>query len=441
MAAKNIWKPLISLIFIAVIIFGLILGANWWKESRPTIYVLKIEGPIFEGMSSFIKRAVKEAEEKKAKAIVLYINTTGGYVQTAKDMVEYIGEATMPVFSYVHKKAISAGALLAYSGRKMRMSEGSVIGDAQMIGLDGKPVTSEKLVTAWRSYFRTVAETNGYDPKLAEAMVDPDISIEEVVKKGQLLTLTALEAQRLKQAKVVKSLNEALSDWGLEKHKLIMLKPNSAEGFVSLLSDPLVSQLLLTFGFLGILVEMFTPGWGIAGTIGVVCLGLFFGGRLMAGLAGYETAFLFTVGVILLAAELFLIPGFGITGISGIAAIIGSILLSYQNGIDALISLGVTLVSITVVFIWLWRYMRMTNFWNRMVLQTSLTTDQGYNVTPQVLPQVGETGLALTVLRPAGAADFDGKRIDVVTEGVFLPAGVKIKVIRIEGNRVIVTRA
>jgi membrane-bound serine protease (ClpP class) len=301
-----------------------------------------------------------------------------------------------------------------------------------------------------RKEFRATAESRKRPVLLAEAMVDADVVIPRLVEKGKLLTLTTEEALQHKFADFrADTLDEALRQVGLGGAEIRRIAPNWAERLVRFLTNPIVSSLLVTLAMLGIVLELRTPGFGIPGAIGVSSLGLVLWGHWLVQLAGWEEMLLALVGVILLALEIFVIPGFGIAGALGILAILAGLVLSMiGSGNTAQL---VMLVAGRVVFalllamaasLVLLRFMSRLPIGRRLILETGLPAAQGYSSTPESDAHwMGKQGRAWSPLRPAGIADIEGHRVDVVSEGELIEAGQPIEVIRVDGNRIVVKRS
>jgi len=476
------------------------------------------------GSSRFLRRAVKEAEQRGAKAIIVDINTFGGRVDSATEMKDALTSTHIQTIAYVNKRAISAGALIALSCKSIVMAPGSAIGAATpvMIGPGaGQPLpTSEKEMSYVRSEFRTTAELNGYPPLLAEAMVDPEkavavrfaadgpesfaidmpapavseepekpdkpespfpiklpgftqedslgrylwsaVSVDEltaddkiVSARGQLLTLTAEEAQFFGLTPhVIDSLRNVMNEFGLLGTTLVYAEIKWPERMAGFLTNPIVSGLLLTFGFLGILYELKMPGWGVSGTFGLVCLALFFGANFLAGLANWFEVILFVMGVGLLAAEILVIPGFGVAGISGILCIVASLYLAlvkqpipqYPWEIKqfnmAMLTLVIAGVMFVVLLVLTWKVIARTPLYPAIVQVQEERAEHGYTM-PSAEQQylLDKEGVALTILRPTGRARLAGKTHTVITEGEFISKGTRVRVDEVKGNRIVVVRA
>jgi hypothetical protein len=254
----------------------------------PPVHRVQVTGTIEMGLAPYVARALREAEEAGAAAVVLDLDTPGGRVDAAWEIIDAVRDAGLPVYAYVNRRALSAGAMIALSAEALYMRPGSTIGAATPITGEGRKA-SEKMVSAMRSEFRALAEERGFDPRIAEAMVDEEVEVEGVVPAGKLLTLTTVEALELGVAtSEVQDYAALLAAVGLGGADTVDSRPNWAEQIVRFLTNPMVAPLLLSLGFLGLLIEIRTPTFGLAGTVGLLSLGAFFGARLIVNLAGRD---------------------------------------------------------------------------------------------------------------------------------------------------------
>lgn len=398
------------------------------------VYLLPVTGAIDEGLAAYVQRTVRVASANDADALLIEINTFGGRVDSATEIRDALMAADFEVLAFVTERAWSAGALIALAADKIAMAPGSSIGAAEP-----RPA-EEKTISALRSEFEATAERHGRDPRVAAAMVDARIEIEDLVEAGEILTLSAQKADEIGFVDLIASgRGDALARFGFGDAVIEETAPNWAERVARFLTDPTVSSLLLTLGFLGLLTEMTTPGWGVPGTGGLVALSLFFGARLITGLAGFEIVILFIAGVGLLLLEVLILPGFGIAGIAGIASVFASLYLSFPNMTTALGAIGFSVGLSVVAGIFILRRVPSTSIWHKISLETTLE-DPGFKGEDADNPivVVGAIGRALTPLRPAGTIEVAGRRIDAVSDGGFIPAGATTEVVRIYGTRVTV---
>jgi membrane-bound serine protease (ClpP class) len=315
-------------------------------------------------------------------------------------------------------------------------------------GAGAQPV-EEKTVSYVRKEFRATAETRKRPPLVAEAMVDADVAIPDVIEKGKLLTLTTEEALKLKVADFnVNSIEDLLKQLELPGAEIRRLSENWAENLVRFLTHPIVSSLLMTVGMLGIILEIRTPGFGIPGALGISSLALFFWGHWLVQLAGWEELMLFGAGLVLLFLELFVIPGFGIAGVAGIGALLAGLSLSMIGGgasweyiIRAVSHVVFSLLLALLASLLMLRWLPRLPFGRRLILETGLGTGQMYASAPESdISWLGKQGITISPLRPAGIAEIQDQRIDVVSDGEFIESEAPIIVTRVDGNRIVVRR-
>ena len=417
---------------------------------RPLAFVARIEGMIDLGLGPFVERVLRTATEHRAAAVVLEVNTFGGRVDAAVVIRDHLLRSPLLTVAFVNKRAISAGALITLAAEKIVMARGATIGAAAPVEMgqpsEGSKPAGEKTVSYVRKEFRATADARKRPGEIAEAMVDPDVEIEGVIEKGKLVTLTTAEALRHRVADFeADDLPALLAQLGLANAEVQTLQENWAERVVRFLTDPVVASLLMTLGMLGIFVELRSPGFGLPGLIGVLSLALFFWGHFIVELAGWEQLLLVISGVILIAVELFVVPGFGLVGVLGFAALavgMSSSLLGAGASLHA-ITLAAARVAISaavavVAAFALFRFLPMLPGSKKLVLATALAG--GGRSDSDQIPLTGIVGRSLSPLRPAGIALLSGRRVDVVSDGEFIEPDQAIEVVRDEGNRVVVKR-
>jgi membrane-bound serine protease (ClpP class) len=428
-------------------------GLPFAQDARPVVYVVPIAGMIDLGLAPFVERVLEEATGAGAAAVILDINTFGGRVDAAVLIRDALLEARVPTVAFVHKRAISAGALISLAAETVAMADGGTIGAAAPveIGAPGGPSqpVAEKTVSYVRKEFRATAEARKRPPLLAEAMVDADVEIAGVIEKGKLLTLTTDEALQHKiadlRANSIEALLQSLNLAGAEVRQAL---PSWAESVVRFLTHPVVSSLLIMLGILGVITEIRTPGFGFPGSIGITSLALFFWGHWLVRLAGWEELLLVGLGLVLLAIEVFVTPGFGILGILGLGALLGGIGLSlvgagatWEAALAAVGQVALALLLAIVAAVLLLRVLPRLPIGRRLVLESGLPAEAGYASAPESDRRwLGKRGTAASSLRPAGIAHLDGERVDVVSDGELIEAGELIEVIRVDGNRIVVRR-
>lgn len=419
----------------------------------PKVYVVPVTGTIDLGLAPFVQRVIDEATATDAAAVVLDINTFGGRVDAAVQIRDTLLRSKVRTIAFINKRAISAGALISLAAKDIVIASGGTIGAATPVQIGGEakealPV-EEKTVSYVRKEFRATAEARKRPLTVAEAMVDADVVIPGLIAKGKLLTLTTEEALKAKVADHrAETIEEALVAVGLAGAEIRRAQLNWAEELVRVLTNPIVSSILMTVALLGIIIELRTPGFGVPGALGVTSLGLILWGHWIVQLVGWEELLLATVGLVLLALEVFVIPGFGIAGAMGILGILAALVLSLV-GIGNTTEL-VMLVAMRVMFsllfailasLMLLRFMTRLPIGRRLVLETGLKADQGYASAPESDHRLlGREGVAVSPLHTAGIAEIDGARVDVVSNGPLIDPGEAVVVERVDGNRVVVRR-
>ena len=432
------------LLFILICIFSL---SNLYAQ-RPLVYQANIEGDIDLGLAPFIKRVIDEAGTANAAAIIFRINTFGGRVDAATQIKDAILNSRVKTIAFIDKRAISAGALIALSCEKIVMVPGASMGASTVVDQAGQK-QSEKYQSYMRSEMRATAEKNGRRTDIAQGMVDETIVVNDLNDdEKKLITLTSEEAVKYKMADtVLANISDLKKSFALENAEEVFISSNWAEDFVRFLNNPIISSLLIIIGMLGIFTEIKMGVWGLPGTIAVIALALFFGSSYILELASVIEIVIFIIGVILLMIEIFVIPGFGIAGVLGILFMIAGLFFGLVSdfGMTDYSILSVALTQLAAVFILsaififiLSKFLPKSAIWNRLILRDNIASKSGYAARQSFEHLVGVEGVALTTLRPAGAAIIDGQRIDVVTEGDYIDDDSKIIVKAVEGSKVVV---
>jgi membrane-bound serine protease (ClpP class) len=452
-------------------------------QDGPAVVVAPVQGEIDLGVAPFLDRVLADAEADGAAAVLLDIDTPGGRLDAALEMRRSLLASPVRTIAFIDSTALSAGALIALASEEIHVVPGGIMGAATpVLGATGE-TADEKVISAVRSIFRATAQERDRDARIAEAMVDPAVEVEGLVASGELLTLDDRQLLEVGYAdSVVPSRAALLEELGLAELPLIEVEPSLAERLVRLLTSSIVAPLLLTLGIWLLVGDLLSGGVGIGASVGVVLLGAFFYGHLLAGLSGWEDIVLVVVGVILLLVEVFVIPGVGIAGILGLAALLGGGVLAMVNrdldlvptaqllAVAGRVTLTFLLVSAVIITIIVLvarrggtegfvlsterlqggsrpvtaRWLRWFGSSNVLAPDAEPTPDSPPRGRPDPLPRgalVGRHGVALSDLRPAGVARIDGHRIDVVTQGEWLSAGDEVTVVTDEGYRRVVRLA
>jgi len=402
------------------------------------VYHVALEDEVDDGLKSFLGRAFKEAAEEGAKTIILEIHTPGGYVTSAEEIGKIIDSSPVEVIAFINSKALSAGAYIALHADEIYMVPNATIGAAAIIDGVGN-AADEKRNSAWIAAMEAAAEAKNKKPIFARAMADSSVHLPDYrAPEGKLLTLSAQEALEVNYSNgTVANLNELLEKLNLTQNEVVSIEPTFLEKLARFITNPIVVTLLLTIGCFGLVMEMFSPGFGIPGLIGLSSFGLFFFGHTVAGFAGYESVLVFIIGFALLVAELF-VPG-GIVGIIGGALMIISLLFAGESVVhmaySILIAVFIAIIGMVIVMKFFGKNLHV---FNKLILRDATTTEEGYVSNVNRIDLLGKIGDSITPLRPAGTIVVGNERIDVVSEGSYIEANRKVEIIQVEGSRIVV---
>jgi membrane-bound serine protease (ClpP class) len=402
------------------------------------VYVVPIEETVEKGLYAFLKRAVETAEKENAAAIIFEINTPGGAVDAAAGIGKLLTSTDVKTIAFINNQALSAGAYISLNMDEIYMVRGGTMGSAAIIDQSGN-TAGKKAESYWFAEMQNAAKQANRDPIYALAMADETIDLPKYgAEKGKLLTLTSEQAVEVGYAEgIVSNLDQLLDQIGYSEADVRPLEVSFAEKVARFITNPFVYSILLTIGSLGLVLELYSPGFGVPGFMGLSALLLFFYGHLVAGLAGYETLILFIIGLGLILLEFFIAGG--IAGAIGFVAIIASFFLAADNvvhmGISLLVAITVTiLVSILLIKV----FGKKMRLFKKIILTDSTNTESGYVSNKNRSELVGMEGYALTVMRPSGTILIEDERIDAVSEGAFIDKGAKVKVVKAEGARIVV---
>ena len=466
------------------------------------VYQIDIRDEIGNGLRVYIEKGIKEAKLNQATAIIFDVHTPGGALNAARDIIDIIQRSEIPTIAFVNTEAISAGAMISLACDQIVIRRGGTIGDAAPVSIQGQEA-GEKAVSYVRGKISATAERQGRNPDTAAAMVDKKLTLVKydesgdivalrpseyekeletdkqmkiISAEGELLTLTAEQsleyklveaiAENRKQILEMYSIVEVDGELMVLTQEAIMLKqdelgkgkvkeitlltdaeirrvdPSFADEIVIFFTNPIISSLLLSLGMLGLFIEIRSPGFGLPGLVGVICLGLFFGGHMLSQVEAQYALLAFVLGIGLLVIEAFVIPGFGVAGIAGIGCIVYSVFFIFENAYQteqAIFFLGVSMLITTALFVFAAYLLPKTRAWQHLVLQTEIGSDKGFHSAAEDYSEhLGQTGVALTALRPAGTAMIENKRLDVVSVGDFIDADMPVRIVGVEGSKVIV---
>lgn len=408
------------------------------QNEEGLVYVVDVKDTVERGLYAYMERGFREAEEAGAEHIILDIDTPGGAVIAAEDIGHLMQNSDIPITAFVNPNATSAGAFIALNADNIVMAPTASMGSAAVVDLEGN-MGDEKTTAFWISKMESAAEVNGRDPIYARAMVDPDVAIEGLVAKGKLLDFTATKAKEHGYAEAIADdLEGVLAFLGLEGATVEHVEMAFSEHLARFITHPIVASILLSLAGLGLIVELYSPGFGVPGSIGIASLLLYFFGHLIAGFAGWESVILLAAGLVLIMIEIF-VPGFGIFGILGLAAMIGSIALASEDVVTGLINMGIALVVTVIVALILARFMNKKGVWNQFVLREGVPVTEMETMIQKKSELIGKKGVTVTPLRPSGTVKIDGKHYDVVSIGSFVDKGSPVQVENVDGPRIVVS--
>ena len=419
------------------------------------IFYFKIDDNISRPSQRKLDKAIEQATAQDADILFMELNTFGGELDAADKMRTALLECPIPTIVFINKNAASAGALISIACDSIYMAPGSSIGAASVVDQTGQ-IMPDKYQSYMRSLMRSTAEMNGRDPDIAQAMVDPDVAIPGVSDSGKVLTFTTSEAIKhgFCQAEA-KDMNEVLDKAGIHDYTIENQKETWIDKVISFLINPIVSGILIMFIIGGIYFEMQAPGIGFALLVSVVAALLYFAPHYLEGLAAHWEILLFIIGLGLLLLEFFVVPGFGVTGVSGIILMAASLILSmiFNIGFDFSFSAPelfikymflVIAACFTGFFLSLWLGKKLISADTRygsLALKTKMNADEGYVAQDMNLTHyIGKQGIASTLLRPVGKVEIDGEILDATSEVGFIEKDESIEVTRFENAQLFVKK-
>ncbi len=425
----------IGIVLFLAIVASIASSLNVSAQAPPgKVYVVPIKGEINRATHNFVRDVVDDLNREGAEAIIFEIDTYGGLVDEAIKIKDVIIGTNIPTISFVNNKAASAGVLITIAGEHVVMAENAVIGSAETIP------NTEKVLSMWRGVLRDTAQYRGRDSLVIEAMADKDIEIPGLVNSDKLVNLTAQEAIEYGIADILTNdYQEMLDHFGYNYSDIEVVDEGLQVKLAKYISNPYISTILLTLGFVGLVIEILTPGFGLGGTISIMGFALYFGGNILAGNSNWTSLILFVVGLILLIIE-GLVPGFGLPGIGGLIFVIAGTVLAMQDLTAAVLSLSIAIIITAVVTIFMIKMGFKSKLLNKIILNNKLESKKGYLSNEASEEMLGKEGKTLTELRPSGYAVIDGEKHDVLSEGGFISKGSTVKVIKVEGSKIIVRR-
>lgn len=437
------------------------------NDNTQLIYKINIKQEIGSASWHHLQNGLYLANQQNADYILLEMNTYGGTVVEADSMRTAILNTKIPVYVFINNNAASAGALIAIACDKIYMRESANIGAATVVDMSGEKAP-DKYQSYMRSLIRSTAESHGKDaivqqngdtvykwkrdPVIAEAMVDERVVVPQLDDSTKVLTLTANEAIQVGYCDgIAENVDELIvKHMGISDYRIETYNPTWFDRIKDFLTHGVVQSLLIMMIMGGIYMEMKTPGIGLPATIAITGAILYFAPLYMDGYAQNWEILLFVVGLILIAFEIFVIPGFGVAGISGITLVVAGLFLSLIGNVDfdfegvssdqavkslLTVSVGIAMSFISIVF-----FISRIGKENSMFKTVALSADQeGFSSVPeQQRSLIGQTGIAATILRPAGKVIVENDYYDAVALQSYIDKGKKVKVTKYENSQLYV---
>ena len=433
-------------------------------DSRPLVYEIDIQKEINNTTQIYLSKGLAEAKTLGADAVLIHLNTYGGQVDAADSMRTAILYSPIPVYVFIDNNAASAGALISIACEKIYMRKGANIGAATVVNQTGTAMP-DKYQSYMRSMMRSTAEAHGQDtiiqrndtlykwkrdPLIAEAMVDERVSIPNLVDTGKVLTLTAQEAMKWGYCEgIAESPDEVITRYlGYSDYRLVSYTPSWLDDVKGFLLNPVFQSFLIILIIGGIYFEMQAPGMGFPSVVALVAAVLYFAPLYLDGLAANWEILVFVIGLMLIAVELFVLPGFGVAGIGGIVLVTGGLIMALLDNTnfdfrgvsaerwgEAVLTVLAGLVLGFVAMIWLSHKIGRRGIFRRVALVADLEEAVS---SPDLSALVGQEGVAVTVLRPSGKVRIGTEWYDGVSEAGFIEKGSRVKVLRFENAQLYV---
>ena len=417
------------------------------QDKKTKVFVGEIKQNIDPRTNRYTKLFLEKATEKDVDIIIIELDTYGGAVNDADDIRTMILDYDKPIYVWINKDAASAGALISIACDSIYMSSGASIGAATVVTPDGA-AAPDKYQSYMRSIMRSTAEAKNRDPKIAEAMVDEKIQVDSISQEGEVITFSTNEAIENGFCEAeLNSIEEILKRNNIENYTVEKYELSSTENIISLFLNPIVSSILILLIIGGLYFELQTPGIGFPIMASIVALILYLTPYYLNGLAENWEIFLFLIGMIFIIIEIFVIPGFGVAGIFGLALTIGSLMLLMLNNDvfdftfvvskDILNASGSILIAVLgfglLLFFGGIKFTESQAF-KRVMLEDTQDLNKGYISRKYSDKLIGKSGKAMTILRPSGKITISDKIYDATTSGEYIEKNSKIIVLSNEGS-------
>ena len=433
-------------LFFITCLIGLLPILLHAQNEKKKVMVMDIKAEIDPRMSRYVKLALAHAENTKADFIIIDMDTFGGALNDAKEIVDMLMDEKKPVWVFINADAASAGALISIACDSIYMSPGATIGAATVVDGSGA-AAPDKYQSYMRSIMRSTAEENGRDPRIAEGMVDENVVIDSLKQVGKVITFTTKEAieNGYCEAKV-ESIEEILKRNKVDAYEIETFALGATEKIIAIFLNPFISGILILVIIAGIYFELQTPGIGFALFAAITALVLYLVPYYLNGLADYWEIIALFVGVILIIVEIFVLPGFGVAGVAGISLTLVSLVLIMLNNDffnfefvplgDIIVATFATLGGIVggaVLLFFGGAKLSESAAFQKFTHNDTQQKSEGFTVNTFSDTLIGKQGTAYTVLRPGGKVVIEDQIYDAFTRGDYVEKGDLIEVIGNEG--------
>lgn len=421
--------------------------------AQQKVAVVKLMDEVSPSSARHVIKGMEFAQENEADLILLHMNTYGGLVDDCDTIRARILNSEIPVWVFIDKNAASAGAIISIACDKIFMSPGASMGAATVVNGTTGEALPDKYQSYWRGIVRATAQEKGRDPAIAEKMIDQNLEIEGLSPVGQVITFTPEEAIENGYCEGIRdNVKDVLDQEGYTQAEIISYEGSSVDTVIEFLLNPAVSAILIMLIVGGVWWEIKTPGVGLPAGVAALAAAMYFGPHYMEGLAEYWEIGLFFLGVLLLATEIFVTPGFGVTGALGIGSMVTGLAITMVKnvgmdftavaGIDMLSSFALVLLALTTSIlgvVWIVKRFVKAKRLHPIVDTTAQRIEEGYTSLDNSFKDLLEReGSALTDLKPAGFIEIDGKRLDAMSEGGYINKGASVKVIELRSTALVV---
>ncbi len=454
-----------------LLLFLFLLPFSLFSQPKDSlVYVIHLKNDVNNTSWLYVKNGFKEANQLDASCVMIHMNTYGGEVLFADSIRTKILNSPIPVYVFIDNNAASAGALIAIACDKIFMKKGANIGAATVVDQSGQQMP-DKYQSYMRATIRATAEAHGKDtmvlngdtiykwkrdPLIAEAMVDSRVVVPGLIDSTKVLTFTTNEAVQYGYCEGIAENIPEIIEKDLDIHHYVIeeYKPSFWDEIIGFMTSPILRGFLIMIIIAGIYFEMQTPGIGFPLLASLVAAILYFSPLYIEGLAANWEVVVFIIGIILLALEIFVIPGFGVAGISGIIFIVGGLILSLVGNVNfdfsgvetseltkAILTVVCSMTATVIAMMYISSKIGSKGAFGKLAMQKTLDNSEGFIGVPTVQKDlIGQTGITLTVLRLSGKVILNGKIYDAVSEDGFIEKDIPVKVIRYETGQIYVEK-